>query len=112
MRKLREVLRLDTLGPALVTAEIWLHPDGTLHEYREELSVDSARNQLVQRYYVGAVGEESISVEAWKQSRRSAMEYGHVSCRTERFRLGIVDLCTGKRGVISRAATRDQDLSI
>lgn len=45
------------------TSEIWLYPDGTLHEYLRAATWESLDVGCTQRLYVGAVGEGRISIE-------------------------------------------------
>jgi hypothetical protein len=42
------------------TSEIWLHPDGTLHEYLEASTWESYEWGCIQRHYVGPASEDKI----------------------------------------------------
>ena len=44
-------------------SEIWLHTDGTLHEYLWTAAWESLEYGCSQRHYIGPVGEEVISLE-------------------------------------------------
>lgn len=43
--------------------EIWLSPDGTLHEYLEAATWETLEGGCIQRHYVGPASEENIALE-------------------------------------------------
>lgn len=45
------------------TSEIWLYPDGTLHEYLEAATWETFEGGCTQRLYVGPAREEQIAIE-------------------------------------------------
>src|SRR6185295_6739073 len=49
------------------TAEVWLYPDGTLHEYEKSATWASIAAGCTQRRYIGPVGEEKISLADLKE---------------------------------------------
>jgi len=44
------------------TSEIWLYPDGTLHEYLKAATWETLEGGCTQRHYVGPASEEKISL--------------------------------------------------
>jgi hypothetical protein len=52
----------------LTSAEIWLYPDGTLHEYRMSETWETAESGNRQRAYVGPVGEDRVSLEDMQEA--------------------------------------------
>jgi hypothetical protein len=49
------------------TSEIWLHPDGTLHEYLEAATWETLEGGCTQKHYIGPADEDKISLEDLKE---------------------------------------------
>jgi hypothetical protein len=58
---------------ALRSTEVWLYPDGTLHQYLELAAWETPEGGCTQRQYIGAVGEDRVSFEQIREQIRMSI---------------------------------------
>jgi hypothetical protein len=58
------------MSRTLRSTEVWLYPDGTLHEYLELAAWETLAGGCTQREYIGPVDEDRVSFEQMREQIR------------------------------------------